>query len=64
MTGPQFHETRIGRVFFEVTLPKLVEQLERLNGNLERIETRLPEAEQEHGGRSDGGRPVIRASPD
>jgi hypothetical protein len=37
MTGPQFHETRMGRVFFEVTLPKLLEQLERLNGNLERL---------------------------
>jgi hypothetical protein len=33
-----FHETRMGRVFFEVTLPRLVEQLEPLNGNLERLD--------------------------
>jgi hypothetical protein len=37
MSDTQFHETRMGRTFYEVTMPKLVEQLERLNRNLERI---------------------------
>jgi hypothetical protein len=36
MTEIPFHETRMGRTFYDHTLPKLVEQLERLNANLER----------------------------
>ena len=31
MAGPQFFETRMGRQYFEVTLPELVRQLSRLN---------------------------------
>ena len=31
MSGPQFFETRMGRQYYEVTLPELVRQLNRLN---------------------------------
>lgn len=31
MSGPQFFETRMGRQYYEVTLPELVRQLHRLN---------------------------------
>ena len=31
------HKTRMGEKFFCKTLPDLVRQLERLNGNLERL---------------------------
>ena len=32
----EFFRTRMGHTFFEVTLPRLVEELARLNGFLER----------------------------
>lgn len=32
----EFFRTRMGHTFFEVTLPRLVEELARLNGILER----------------------------
>ena len=32
-----FYATRMGRRFYESTMPKLVEQLERLNELLERL---------------------------
>ena len=32
-----FHTTKIGRQFLARTVPELVRQIERLNGNLERI---------------------------
>ena len=31
MSGPQFFETRMGRQYYEVTMPELVRQLQRLN---------------------------------
>ena len=31
MSAPQFFETRMGRQYYEVTLPELVRQLHRLN---------------------------------
>jgi hypothetical protein len=34
--GPKLHETRMGHRFFEGTMPRLVEQLERLNNLLEK----------------------------
>lgn len=37
MSAPQFHETYIGREFYQSTMPKLVKQLERLNEVLERL---------------------------
>ena len=35
----EFYETRMGRTYFEHTVPELVRQLERLNENMERITT-------------------------
>ncbi len=32
--GPKFHETPMGRKFIEGTIPRLVEQLTKLNENL------------------------------
>ncbi|MCC7014869.1 MAG: hypothetical protein IT454_20065 [Planctomycetes bacterium] len=50
----EFHETRMGRVFHEVTLPKLIEQLARLNESVERlakaIEADAARAERDHEG--------------
>jgi methyl coenzyme M reductase subunit C-like uncharacterized protein (methanogenesis marker protein 7) len=37
MSGTPFHMTRIGRVYYEHTLPELVRQLTRLNDLLERL---------------------------
>ena len=33
----QFHQTRMGRTFYEHTLPELVKQLTRLNDLLEKL---------------------------
>ena len=37
MSGLRFHETRMGRTFFERDVPELVRQLARLNELLERL---------------------------
>ena len=37
MSGPAFFTTRIGQRFLEVTVPKIADQLERLNTTLEAI---------------------------
>lgn len=37
MSGPRFDETRTGRTFYEGTMPALVRELARLNGNIERL---------------------------
>ena len=34
MSGPQFFETRMGQRFFEVTMPKIADELARLNTTL------------------------------
>jgi hypothetical protein len=41
MNGPEFFQTRMGARFFEATAPKVAEQLERLNGNLEALVAEL-----------------------
>jgi hypothetical protein len=41
MSGPQFFETLMGRRWYEATAPKIADQLERLNGNLEMLVTEL-----------------------
>jgi hypothetical protein len=41
MTGPEFFQTRMGMRFFEATAPKIADQLERLNANLEALVTKL-----------------------
>ena len=37
MSGVSFFQTRMGARFFEGTMPKIAEQLERLNDNLEAL---------------------------
>jgi hypothetical protein len=37
MSGPEFFQTCMGTRFFEGTMPKIAEQLERLNDNLEAL---------------------------
>ncbi len=37
MSDVPFHLTRMGHTFYDVTMPALVEALERLNQNLERL---------------------------
>ena len=37
MTDPGFYETRMGRTYYEHTVPELVRQLEMLNQNLGRL---------------------------
>ena len=51
MTGPEFFQTRMGARFFEATAPKIADQLERLNTNLEALvtEMRLQREERQSG---------------
>ena len=35
MPGPKFHETQMGRAFYERTMPKICEALERIANALE-----------------------------
>ena len=37
MSDNPFHQTRMGRIFYESTMPGLVRELTRLNANLERL---------------------------
>lgn len=46
MGGDDFFRTRMGHRFFESTMPKIAEQLERLNDNLEGIVAELREQRQ------------------
>ena len=41
MTDVPFHLTLMGKRYYEATLPALVEAIDRLNANLERIAARL-----------------------
>jgi hypothetical protein len=41
MNGPEFFQTMLGRRWYEVTAPKVADQLERLNANLEALVTEL-----------------------
>jgi len=41
MTGPEFFSTRMGQRFYEATMPKVADQLERLNTNLEALTAEL-----------------------
>ena len=43
MSAPEFFQTRMGQRFYEATMPKLAEQLERLNANLEALLAELRE---------------------
>ena len=46
MTDVPFHLTVMGKRYYEATLPSLVEAIERLNANLERMAARLDAAPQ------------------
>ena len=37
MSAPEFFQTRMGQRFYEATMPKIADQLERLNANLEAL---------------------------
>lgn len=37
MAGPEFHQTVMGHRFIEGTVPRLVEQLTKLNENIEKL---------------------------
>ncbi len=41
MSDPRFFQTRMGRTFYEATMPELVRQLTRLNELLERLADHL-----------------------
>tara|TARA_Y100000034_G_C6867073_1_gene395338 strand:+ start:748 stop:936 length:189 start_codon:yes stop_codon:yes gene_type:complete len=43
--GPKFFQTLMGRKFFDVTVPKVVFQIERLNNNLEKLISLIEEKE-------------------
>ncbi len=46
MSEPQFFQTRMGKVFYEATMPNLVKQLARLNELLERLVKRMDHDEE------------------
>jgi hypothetical protein len=54
MSGPQFFETRMGRQYYEVTLPELVRQLHRLN---DLLALGVEQMEQNAKAKDDGGSP-------
>lgn len=37
MSGPSFFQTHMGQDYYQVTMPRLVRELARLNDNLERL---------------------------
>jgi len=41
MTGPEFFQTKMGARFYESTMPRVADQLEHLNRNLEALVTEL-----------------------
>jgi hypothetical protein len=41
MNSPAFFQTRMGARYYEHTMPKVADQLERLNANLEALVTEL-----------------------
>jgi hypothetical protein len=43
--GPKFFQTLMGRKFFDVTIPKVIFQVERLNNNLEKLISLIEEKE-------------------
>jgi hypothetical protein len=41
MAGDDFFKTRMGQRFYEATMPKIADQLERLNTNIEALVAEL-----------------------
>ena len=54
MNGPAFFSTRMGQRFYEATMPKVADQLERLNTNLESLVTELQLRRKERQSGDDG----------
>ena len=46
MSEPQFFQTKMGRQFYDATMPNLVKQLARLNELLERLVERMDHDEE------------------
>jgi hypothetical protein len=57
MSGIEFFRTQMGHRFYEGTMPKIAEQLERLNDNLQAL---LVEVQK----RRDGAPPTSTPAPD
>ena len=57
-TGPQFFETRTGQQFFDVTMPRLVQQVTRLADAMEMVGRQLSElkVEMERRGETSGSK--------
>ena len=57
MNGPAFFLTRMGQRFYEATMPKVADQLERLNTNIEALVAELRmQREERHGAGADAGK--------
>ena len=56
MSGLQFHETRMGRTFFERDFPELVRQLQRMNELMKQFADRLPPQPEVDGDESEDDR--------
>ena len=54
MNGPAFFLTRMGQRFYEATMPKVADQLERLNTNIEALVTELQLQRKERQSGDDG----------
>ena len=50
MTSPSFFQTRMGVKFYEGTMPKVADQLERLNANIEALTAELRRQREERQG--------------
>jgi len=60
MGGDDFFRTRMGHRFFEATMPKVADELARLNTNLEALVTEL---RMQRGGRDDGAHASVEPAP-
>ena len=58
MSGLDFWSTRMGQRFFEHTAPKVADQLERLNGNLEALVAELRLRREERASKETVSRPA------
>jgi hypothetical protein len=61
MPGDDFFRTRMGQRFYEATMPKIADQLERLNTNIEVLIAELQKLQAP--GRNEEPAPVPAARP-
>ena len=62
MSGPAFFQTRMGQIFYEVTMRGIGDELKRLNTNLEALVVELRKSNQ-HPGETAGCDPSTPAVP-